>query len=76
MHIVQDIDGVTMARGVASADTIRLSLVAPSGFAEGGNGGFFPAESLTFDSINGIRSLGNLCLELVAAHEEATGVAQ
>jgi len=68
MHVVQDIDGVTVARGQATSDGITLQLVAPSGFSDGQ--GYYPAESLTLNTLAGLSALRQLCEELIEAHLE------
>lgn len=70
MHVVQDINGVVMARGQVTEDGITLQLAAPSGFSD--QGGFYPAESLTFDNVEGVETLRLLCEELVEAYKELT----
>lgn len=70
MHTVQDIDGTTLARGLVTADQIQLTLCAPSGFTD--TKAYFPAESLTFDTIEGIAALRQLCDEMIDAHGELT----
>lgn len=68
MHIVQDIDGVTMARAQAGPDLLKLQLSAPSGFTE--DGGFFPAESLSIEGREGIAALYELLEGMLAAFDE------
>jgi hypothetical protein len=62
MHIVQDLDGLNIARVMVDLDpagaaepTAKLVLTSPSGF--GTQGGFFPAESFTLESVGGIAAL-------------------
>jgi hypothetical protein len=65
MHVVEDIDGVSTARGYADADgTCSLALCAPSGFVDGV---FYPAESFTIDTREGIAALTELCQRILDA---------
>jgi hypothetical protein len=64
MHIVQDIDGIVVARGQAGIEGITLQLVAPSGFSTPGQT-YYPAESLTISSIEGVKNLRQLCDDLL-----------
>ena len=68
MHVVEDLDGVTIARGQATADICSLTLQAASGFSEGT---YFPAESLGITTLAGIAALRDLCERLIEAHMEA-----
>lgn len=68
MHAIEDIDGVTVARALASEDSISLQLMAPSGFSESH---FYPAESLAITSLEGVAALHNLCERLMEAYAEA-----
>lgn len=69
MHVVQDIDGIAVARGVANEDSIGITLVAASGFA---STGFYPAESIKIEGLTAIANLRQLCEELIEAHMQAT----
>jgi hypothetical protein len=69
MHVVQDIDGVIVARGQATPDGVTLQLCAPSGFTEPGKS-FYPAESLTVNTLDGVKNLRALCDDLLAAHAD------
>lgn len=69
MHVVQDIDGVTVARGQATSEGLTLQLCSPSGFSEVGQT-YYPAESLTFNSLAGVSALRQLCEDLIEAHLE------
>jgi len=71
MHVLEDLDGTNCARGIANADGITLTLLAASGF--GTQGTFFPAESLTIETVAAVKALHELCGRLIEAHEEATG---
>jgi len=68
MHTVEDLDGVTVARGQADPDTCTLTLLAASGFSEQT---YYPAESLTIGTLAGVVALRDLCERLVEAHQEA-----
>lgn len=68
MHVLQDIDGVTVARGQATSDGVTLQLCAPSGFSEAQV--YYPAESLTINTLAGLSALRQLCEELIEAHLE------
>ena len=67
MHVLQDIDGVVMARGTATKAGVTLVLAAPSGFH---STGYFPAESLTLVEVTAVAALRQLCEELLEAHAE------
>lgn len=67
MHVVQDLDGVTIARGQADGEGVALTLFSPSGFTEGGS--YFPAESITVNSVEGVRTLHNLLGNLLEEHD-------
>lgn len=67
MHVVEDIDGVTVARGLATADKCQLTLMASSGFSEGC---YFPPESIAVLSVEGIAALHNLCGRLLDDYAE------
>ena len=67
MHAIRDIDGVTLARGKADAESISLVLAAPSGFSEGK---YYPAESLTFTSLEALAALRQICDDLIEEHME------
>lgn len=58
-----------MARGIAGEDLIKLTIVAASGFSDPGST-YFPAESITIDSLEGIAALHQLCGELLDSHAE------
>lgn len=68
MHVIEDLDGVTVARGQATADLCHITLMAASGFSEGT---YFPAESLAITSLAGVAALRDLCERLIEAHMEA-----
>lgn len=70
MHTVTDIDGIVVARAVVSSDSASLSLHAPSGFTTQADGRatYYPAESLSFTSIEGVRALRDLCQEMLEQH--------
>lgn len=65
MHIVEDIDGVTVCRALATPDSCELTLLAASGFNETG---FFPAESLRISSLSGVAAIRDICERLIEAH--------
>lgn len=69
MHVVQDIDGTNLARGIAGEGLIKLTLMAASGFSDPGST-YFPAESITIDSFEGVAALHKLCEELMDAYAE------
>jgi len=77
MHTVQDIDGTNSARAVAGEGLIKLTILAASGFTNGDAPAYFPAESISLDSLEGIAALHQLCGELLDAYAEAnqSGVA-
>jgi hypothetical protein len=66
MHTIQDIDGVVIARGTASAETLSIILTAPSGFSDSGH--YFPAESLTISGLPALAALHTLIGELIDEH--------
>jgi hypothetical protein len=69
MHVVEDIDGVSIVRGFADPDgSCSLSLCAPSGFADGH---FYPAESFTIDTREGVEALAAMCLRILEAYQPA-----
>lgn len=68
MHIVEDLDGTTCARGVVSADSCRLVLQAASGFTAAG--AYYPAESIAIEAIAGIVALRDFCDRMIEAHNE------
>lgn len=73
MHVVEDIDGVVMARAVITRHSIVLALVAPSGFTsetEHAQGTFYPAESITIQTREGLESLHRLLGLMIEAHDE------
>ena len=67
MHVVEDLNGTTIARAVATTDSCRLVLQAASGFTETG---YYPAESITIDDIAGVGALRDLCDRLIEAYAE------
>lgn len=71
MNVLEDLDGTNAARGLVSAEGVTLTIMAASGF--GTQGTFFPAESLTMESITAVRSLHDLTARMIEAYEEATG---
>lgn len=71
MHLVQDLDGTNTARAVVgTGGEAKLILSAASGFSENG---YYPAESLTVDGIEGIIALHALCEAVIDAHNEQMG---
>lgn len=69
MHTLTDLDGVNTARGRVNAESVALTISAPSGFSEGAQS-YYPAESITLTSIEAVRELGDVCAAMVARHEE------
>lgn len=71
MHIVQDLDGLNIARARVAYEnngvTATMNLVAPAGFAEGK---FYPAESFCLDTEEGIRALHTVLSAMVAELDE------
>lgn len=70
MHVVRDIDGVTVARGVAGKDKATLVLLAASGFSPESNT-YYPAESITINDVEALATLHQLLEELLASYAEA-----
>jgi hypothetical protein len=68
MHVVKDLDGTNIARAQADADTCLLTIVAPGGFS---NQTYYPPESLSITTLEGVSALRQLCEELIEAHMEA-----
>lgn len=67
MRALEDLDGVTAVRGVATADGCILVLFAASGFS---GDAYFPAESITLTSLSAIAALREMCENLIEAHLE------
>lgn len=68
MHLVQDLDGINSARAAVGPDgEVSLSLMAASGFSEKG---YFPAESISVNSIEGVIALHALCEAVIDAYNE------
>lgn len=68
MHKIKDLDGTNIARGKAGEGQCTLTIMAPSGFADTG---FYPAESITLNSLEAVAGLRELCEQLIEAHAEA-----
>lgn len=54
MHIVEDLDGTTIARAYAEDETVSLTLLAASGFSDGK---YYPAESVTLTGRTAVERL-------------------
>jgi len=68
MHLVQELDGTNAARAaVGSEGEVSLTLMAASGFSEKG---YYPAESLTIEGIEGIIALHALAEAMIDAYNE------
>lgn len=68
MHVIEDLDGINVARGQADADTCQITIMAP---ASSGDGGHIPAASLTISGLSAVADLHDLCGRLLEAHAEA-----
>lgn len=71
MRVLEDLDGTNCARGTANGDGITLTVLAPSGF--GTQGTFYPAESISLDTVAAVVALQDLCSRLIDAYNEAKG---
>lgn len=70
MHEVFDLDGTNFVRGRCQPANgkgieIQLTIAAPSGFGEGG---YYPAESITLNDLMAVEALGDLCEKIVREH--------
>lgn len=68
MHTLEDLDGINVARAIVRPDnSIELTLTCP---AYNSDGVRCPAESFTINSIEGIRTLGEVCAQMLATHAD------
>lgn len=74
MHSIEDLDGVTVARATVQDGQCSLTLVAASGFTEGG--AYFPAESLSINSAGGVAILRDLCQAMLDAYQNQGEVSE
>ena len=68
MHNLVDLDGVNIARGQCDGDSTNLTICAASGFEA--KTGYFPAESITLNSIEAVKALSELCALMITRHTE------
>ena len=73
MSDLRDLDGVVFARGNASKDGVAVALMSASGFVEGH---YYPAESLTIDTVEGCQALHAMLGELLEQHEQLRDAAK
>lgn len=67
MHIVQDLDGANILRGVAEAgkpESCYITILCASGFTTPG-GQYFPAESITVSGLDGLIELRTALDDLI-----------
>lgn len=72
MHVVQDLDGVSILRASTDGKKIFIMLCAPAGFTE--NNHYYPAESFTLEGLESIASLHRVLTDLLDEHATIAGL--
>lgn len=67
MHVLEDLDGVNVARGLVAPSVVALTLMSPKYTVDGAG---FAAESFAITSLDGLRSLHDLLGRMISAAEE------